>query len=161
MDSLDTPSLPIDLPPQILSIVPAGTLLEPPSKAWFPMPNPASWPQKIIWGDPGLSQLRGSGSLTLLRFVLGNLSFSPPLSCFLNPLRLGYTSWDHRWKAESFCLHSILSPLRSCWLSSPLPVSPSPCYYLKFLPPLPLPLAASSCSLCALDSFVPLFRNTL
>lgn len=118
MDSFDTPSLPIDLPPQILSIVPAGTLLEPPYTAWFPMPNPDSRPQKILWGDPGLPHLRGSSSLSLLHFALRNLSFSPFLSCFLNPLRYGYTSWDHRWKAESFCLLSALSPLPSCWLSS-------------------------------------------
>ncbi|EOB05135.1 hypothetical protein Anapl_03512 [Anas platyrhynchos] len=36
--------------PLILSIVPAGTLLEPPYTAWFPMPNPDSRPQKILWG---------------------------------------------------------------------------------------------------------------
>lgn len=73
---------------------------------------------KILWGDPGLPHLRGSSSLSLLHFALRNLSFSPFLSCFLNPLRYGYTSWDHRWKAESFCLLSALSPLPSCWLSS-------------------------------------------
>lgn len=134
------------------------TILEPAFKPCLPwqLHSMASLLQKILVLHPAPSQLRGSCSPTLLSFILRNLMFSPSLSCFSSllsdlPVPGGF--------AELLPTRSSFPPSLG-WVSSPL--FPSPCYYLEFLPPLPLPLyAASSCSLCALDSFVPRFRNTL
>lgn len=135
------------------------TILDPAFKPCLPwrLHSMASLLQKILVLHPAPCQLRGSCSPTLLSFIPRNLTFSPSLSCFPSLLRDLPVPGG---VAELLCLHTALSHLPLGWVSSPL--FPSPCYYLEFLPPLPLPLyAASSCSLCALDSFVPRFRNTL
>lgn len=157
MDCLDTHSLPIHWSPRILNIKPSTTIPEPAFKPCLP------------WGLHGLSSPEdppaSSCALpTLLSFILSNLTFSPSLSCFPSLLRDLPVPGG---VVELLPVHSPLPPslgldvFSSALLLLFSSVSPSPCYYLEFLPPLPLPLAASSCSLCALDSFVALFRNTL
>lgn len=147
VDSLDTSSSPIHWPSQILSIKPpsnsSGASIPTPVSQWRRLFSPAD--------PPALSCALPAQGLSTPHSEM--LHFHHPSVLAKSPTRFARDSWDCRGSAERFCLPPLLAAL-------PL-VCPSPCFYLEFLPLLPLPLAASSCSLCALDSFVPLFRNTL
>lgn len=125
------------------------TLLQPAFHPQFPSAT-ASPPQQMLLLCPVLSQPRGSALHTQKCCIFTILQL--PAKC---PVRFACSSWAVEESRE------VLPAPSSCSSSLGLPGSPSPCFYLEFLPLLPLPLAASSCSLCALDSFVPPFRNTL
>lgn len=125
------------------------TLLEPAFQAQFPS-DTASLPQQILPLCPVPSQPRGSPLHTQKCCIFTILQCLTSLLRDL-PVTVGTVEG----------VQGVLPAPGSCSSSLGLPESPSPCFYLEFLPLLPLPLAASSCSLCALDSFVPLFRNTL